>query len=167
MRHTLNNVHGSMSLRPFQSHFEDHLWAIRKTKDSGASHDHLCQVLIEFAIKSFRVDPADVKLEKAIKGTKVRGSIDAPHEDIVCEFRRDLKLERDKGREELEGYLRSLGDKQVFFGVLTDGLTFEVYRLQDDMLTKIDEFNLESLWVDDALVWFDVLWSLQFNLGDY
>lgn len=89
MRHTLNNVHGSMSLQPFQSHFEDHLWAIRKTKDSGASQDHLRQVLIEFAIKSFRVDPADVKLEKGIKGTKVRGSIDAPYEDIVCEFRRD------------------------------------------------------------------------------
>ncbi len=102
-----------------------------------------------------------------MKGTKARGSIDAPYEDIVCEFRRDLKLERDKGREELEGYLRSLGDKQVFFGVLTDGLTFEVYRLQDDMLTKIDEVNLESLSVDNALVWFDVLWSLQFNLGDY
>ena len=48
-----------------------------------------------------------------------------------------------------------MGDKQVFFGVLTDGLTFEVYLPQDDTLRKIDEVNLEKLSVDDAFLWFD------------
>ena len=48
-----------------------------------------------------------------------------------------------------------MGDKQVFFGVLTDGLTFGVYLLQDSTLRKIDEVNLEKLSVDDAFLWFD------------
>jgi hypothetical protein len=144
-----------MRLEPFQSYFADYLSAIREAKNKGASHDYLRQVFIEFARKGFKVDPVDVDLEKGIKGAKLRGSIDALYQDIVFEFKRDLKLERDRGKEELERYLRSLGDKQVFFGVLTDGLIFEVYLLQDSGLRKIDEANLDKLPVDDAFLWFD------------
>jgi SAM-dependent methyltransferase len=142
-------------LEPFQSHFGNYLSSIREAKGKGASHDYLRQVFIEFARKSFRVDPSDVELERGIKGAQLRGSIDALYQDIVFEFKRDLKLEKEKGKEELHRYLRSLGDKQVFFGVLTDGLAFEVYLLQDDTLRRIDEVNLERLSVDDAFLWFD------------
>lgn len=48
----------------------------------------------------------------------------------------------------------SLGDKQVFFGVLTDRLVFEAYLLQDAGLSKIEEVNLEGLSADDAFIWF-------------
>jgi len=153
--HSRDEIHGSVSLEPFQSHFQSYLSATREARDKGASHDYLRQVFIEFARKSFRIDPVDVELEKGIKGTKLRGSIDALYQDIVFEFKRDLKLEREKGKEELERYLRSLGDKQVFFGVLTDGLIFEVYLLQEDGLAKIDEANLESLSANDTFIWFD------------
>lgn len=129
MYYSLNDVHRGMSLQPFESHFQDYLSNIREAKGRGASHDHLRQIFIEFARKSFGVDPTDVELEKGIKGTRLRGRIDALYQDIVFEFKRDLRLEREKGKEELERYLRSLGNKQVFFGVLTDGLAFEVYLL--------------------------------------
>ncbi|MGA8848203.1 MAG: N-6 DNA methylase [Dehalococcoidia bacterium] len=142
-------------MEPFQSHFQNYLSAIRRAKDEGASHDYLRSVFIDFARKSFHVDPIDVELEKGIKGTTLRGSIDALYQDIVFEFKRDLRIERDKGKEELERYLRSLGNKQVYFGVLTDGLIFEAYLLQDDGLAKIDEVNLEKLSTDDAFIWFD------------
>ena len=139
-------------MEPFQSHFQNYLSAIRRAKDEGASHDYLRSVFIDFARKSFHVDPIDVELEKGIKGTTLRGSIDALYQDIVFEFKRDLKVERDKGKEELERYLRSLGNKQVYFGVLTDGLIFEAYLLQDDGLAKIDEVNLEKLSTDNAFI---------------
>jgi hypothetical protein len=142
-------------LQPFENYFGDYLSATREAKGRGASHDHLRQIFIEFARKSFSVDPVDVELEKGIKGAKLRGSIDAIYQDIVFEFKRDLKIERDKGKEELERYLRSLGDKQVFFGVLTDGLIFEAYLLQDGGLAKIDEVNLDKLPTEDAFIWFD------------
>jgi len=142
-------------LEPFQSYFQNYLAAIRRAKDEGVSHDHLRSVFIDFARKSFNVDPLDVELEKGIKGATLRGSIDALYQDIVFEFKRDLRIERDKGKEELERYLRSLGNKQVFFGVLTDGLVFEAYLLQNDGLVKIDEVNLEKLPPEDAFIWFD------------
>jgi hypothetical protein len=63
-------------LEPFQSYLKDYLSAIREAKNKGASHDYLRQVFIEFARKSFRVDTTDVELEKGIKGTKLRGSVD-------------------------------------------------------------------------------------------
>ena len=142
-------------MEPFQSYFQNYLSAIREAKNKGASHDYLRSVFIDFARKSFHVDPIDVELEKGIKGTTLRGSIDALYQDIVFEFKRDLRIERDKGKEELERYLRSLGNKQIFFGVLTDGLMFEAYLLQDDGLAKIDEVNLEKLSTEDAFLWFD------------
>jgi len=142
-------------LQPFENHFSVYISAIREAKGKGASHDYLRSVFIDFARKSFNVDPVDVELEKGIKGTTLRGSIDALYQDIVFEFKRDLKVERDKGKEELERYLRSLGNKQVYFGVLTDGIIFEAYLLQDGGLTKIDEVNLEKLSTEDAFLWFD------------
>lgn len=142
-------------MQPFESHFNGYVSAVREAKAKGASHDYLRSVFIDFARKSFNVDPRDVELEKGIKGTALRGSIDALYQDIILEFKRDLKIERDKGKEELERYLRSFGNKQVYFGVLTDGLIFEAYLLQDDGLTSIDEVNLEKLSAEDVFLWFD------------
>jgi hypothetical protein len=142
-------------LQPFENYFSDYLSTIREAKEKGASHDYLRSVFIDFARKSFNVDPTDIELEKGIKGATLRGSIDALYQDIVFEFKRDLKIEKDKGKEELERYLRSLGNKQIFFGVLTDGLIFEAYLLQDVGLAKIDEVNLERLSTEDAFLWFD------------
>jgi methylase of polypeptide subunit release factors len=144
-----------MRLQSFEPHFTDYLSTIRDAKARGASHDYLRQVFIEFARKSFKVDPVDVELEKGIKGAALKGSVDALYQDIVFEFKRDLRTERDKGKEELERYLRALGDKQVYFGVLTDGLTFEAYILRDGSLAKIDDANLDRLSPEDAFLWFD------------
>ena len=53
-------------MEPFQSYFDDYLSATREAKGRGASHDYLRQIFIEFARKSFGVDPIDVELEKGI-----------------------------------------------------------------------------------------------------
>jgi len=142
-------------LQPFESHFKDYLAHIREAKAKGASHDYLRSIVIDLARKSFNVDPVDIELEKGIKGATLRGSIDALYQDIVYEFKRDLKIERDKGKEELGRYLSSLSDKQAYFGVLTDGFVFEAYLLREDDLAKIDEINLEKLSANDAFLWFD------------
>jgi len=139
----------------FQSHLDRYLSTVREAKSKGASHDYLRQAFIELARTAFGVDPLDVELERGITATRLRGSIDALYQDIVFEFKRDLRAERDKGKEELGRYLASLGDKQVFFGVLTDGLSFEVYLLRQGQLEKIDGVNLERLPPQDAFLWFD------------
>jgi len=92
MYHKLVIFLGSISLQPFESYFRDYLLAIREAKDKGASHDYLRQVFIEFARKSFNVDPTDVELEKGIKGTKLRGSIDANSQKVES----PMKISADK-----------------------------------------------------------------------
>ncbi|MBI4340077.1 MAG: SAM-dependent DNA methyltransferase [Chloroflexi bacterium] len=86
---------------------------------------------------------------------KLRGFIDALYQDIIFEFKRDMRAERDKGKEELARYLTSLGDSQVYFGVLTDGVTFEVYILRGGSLERVDKVNLEQMTAEDAFSWFD------------
>jgi len=142
-------------MEPFQTNLNNYLTTIRDAKSKGSSHDYLRQIFIDFARNNFKVNPTDVDLEKGIKGTKIRGSIDALYQDIVFEFKRDLRIEGDTGREELERYLRSLGDKQPYFGVLTDALTFQTYQIQESKLIKIDEINLGKCSPDDAFIWFD------------
>jgi len=141
-------------LEPFQSYLEDYISVIQEAKSKGRSHDYLRQVFLEFARKSFRVDPTDVELEKGIKIAKVRGFIDALYQDIVFEFKRDLDTEREKGKAELTSYLQSLRDG-TYFGVLTDGLLFEVYILKENRLDKIDSVLLKTLSAEDAFAWFD------------
>jgi len=65
-----------------------------------------------------------------------------------------LDDEREKGRGELTGYLQSLTDG-TYFGVLTDGLLFEVYILKENRLGKIDSIFLKTLSPENAFSWFD------------
>jgi hypothetical protein len=61
-------------LEPFQSYFQNYLSAIRRVKNEGASHGYLRSVFIDFARKSFSVDPVDAELENGIKGAALKGS---------------------------------------------------------------------------------------------
>lgn len=74
-----------MDQAAFQAHYERYLSAIREARSKGASHDYLRQVFIDFAKGSFGVDPLEVDLERGLKGTRLRGSIDALYQDIVFE----------------------------------------------------------------------------------
>ena len=69
-------------MQPFENYFNDYLSAIREARSRGASHDYLRSVFIDFARKSFNVDPIDVELEKGIKGATLRGSIDVLYQGI-------------------------------------------------------------------------------------
>lgn len=58
-------------MEPFDSQFQDYLPSVRDAREKGASHDYLRQVFVEFARKSFKVDPTDVELEKGINGKTI------------------------------------------------------------------------------------------------
>ena len=60
-------------MEPFQSYFQNYLSAIRRGKNEGTSHGYLRSVFIDFARKSFSVDPVDFELEKGMKGATLRG----------------------------------------------------------------------------------------------
>jgi len=143
-----------MNLSQFRELFQEYLGHIEEAKLRKAHHDQLRSIFIGFLTQAFSVKHEEFELEKGIKAAKVRGFIDALYQDIVFEFKRDLDAEREKGKAELTGYLQSLRDG-TYFGVLTDGLLFEVYILKENRLDKIDSVFLKTLPPEDAFAWFD------------
>jgi len=143
-----------MNLAEFESQFQQYLNRIEEAKLAKAHHDQLRSIFIAFLSRTFGVDYEEFELEKGIKAAKVRGFIDALFQDIVFEFKRDLDAEREAGKRELTDYLTSLRDG-TYFGVLTDGLFFEVYILRENRLEKIDSISLRTLPSEDAFSWFD------------
>jgi hypothetical protein len=143
-----------MNLTEFESQFQQYLNRIEEAKLAKAHHDQLRSIFIAFLSRTFGVAYEEFELEKGIKAAKVRGFIDALFQDIVFEFKRDLDAEREAGKRELTDYLTSLRDG-TYFGVLTDGLLFEVYILRENRLEKIDSISLRTLPSEDAFSWFD------------
>lgn len=142
-----------MKTSEFQVYFKGYIASIDEAKQKKAHHDQLRNIFVGFLDKAFGVKCADVELEKGIQFSEVRGYIDALYKDIIFEFKRDLATERDKGLQELTTYIQSLDGNH--FGILTDGLVFEVYVLKDGELEKIDSVALKMLPSAQAFIWFD------------
>jgi len=143
-----------VNLTEFESQFRQYLSHIEEAKLAKAHHDQLRSIFIGFLSRTFGVDYEEFELEKGVRAAKLRGFIDALFQDIVFEFKRDLDAEREVGKRELTDYLRSLKDG-TYFGLLTDGLLFEVYILKENRLEKIDSISLRTLSSEDAFSWFD------------
>jgi len=143
-----------MNLSEFKGQFQEYLGHIEEAKLRKAHHDQLRSIFIGFLTQAFNAKYEEFELEKGVKAAKVRGFIDALYQDIVFEFKRDLDTEKEKGLAELASYLQSLKDG-TYFGVLTDGLLFEVYILKETKLDKIDSVFLKTLSPENAFSWFD------------
>jgi hypothetical protein len=143
-----------MNLVEFESQFQQYLNRIEEAKLAKAHHDQLRSIFIGLLSRTFGVDYEEFELERGIKAAKVRGFIDALFQDIIFEFKRDLDAERETGKRELTDYLSSLRDG-TYFGVLADGLLFEVYVLRENRLEKIDSISLKTFSSEDAFSWFD------------
>ena len=143
-----------MNLTEFEIHFQQYRSRIEEAKLAKAHHDQLRSIFIGFLSRTFGVDYEEFELEKGVRAAKVRGFIDALFQDVVFEFKRDLDAEREVGKRELTEYLGSLRNG-TYFGILTDGLLFEVYILKEDRLEKIDSISLKALPPEDAFSWFD------------
>ena len=145
-----------MTVIEFESHFQQYLHRLQEAKLRKAHHDQLRSIFIAFLSRAFGVDYEEFELEKGVKAAKVRGFIDALFQDVVFEFKRDLDTEREAANRELIDYLGSFKEG-TYFGVLTDGLLFEVYILKEDRLEEIDSIFLSAKGVtpEDAFSWFD------------
>jgi len=146
-----------MERQHFSQSLSQYLDKLAQYKQVGAHHDQLRDLFVTFLRKAFTGLELedDIELEVGVKGLRVRGFIDLLYSDLIFEFKRDLKAEREKGKEELQKYLKSRPDPKRVFSFLTDGEAFEVYKLKDGELELIDEVTLsEDRW-EEALLWLD------------
>ncbi len=142
--------------------------AERARKDRQA-HDYRRHLFLGFIERAFGIEPEEISIERGVEALKLRGRIDALYRDLVFEFKRDLEAERDTGKRELSKYLRSPQVPKHGFGIITDGITFEVYALHEDTLRPVgqpvDLQRLEADAPDAALLWFDSFLFSQKNLA--
>jgi hypothetical protein len=138
----------------FKVYFQEYLATIEEAKQKKAHHDQLRNIFVGFLSKAFGVKYDEVELEKGVQIAKVKGYIDALYQDVIFEFKRDLTIEREKGLLELDNYIKSLSGT-TYFGILTDGIIFEVYALKDGKLAKIDSVSIKTLTPESAFIWFD------------
>jgi len=142
----------------FVEELREYVQSAETARRAKRSHDYRRHLFLAFLQKAFEIEAKEIDVEKGVKALKLRGRIDALFRDIVFEFKRDLEAERETGKGELRKYLSSSEVSGHCFGVLTDGITFEVYALRDDRLTAVDRpVDLKTLAEDShaALLWFD------------
>lgn len=145
-----------MAAKSFDTLFQRYLTDILRAREERRSHDHRRQLFSTFIHDAFKVEAADMELEQHVTVLQVRGFIDLLYQFLVFEFKRDIDLEREDAMRELATYLEAVKNRRPL-GVLTDGIRFEVYSLDDGELTLIDKENLEGLRDDSnsAYLWFE------------
>jgi hypothetical protein len=148
------------ALPAFENQFLSYLSSAQAARDTDRHHDYRRELFLDFLKLAFSVKTAEVDVEQFIKiDIRKRGWIDALFRNIILEFKRNLENERADGLRELRDYLRSLPYGDECIGMLTDGLTFEVYKLDDsrESLRPLDTLNLEQKAADVEMVflWFD------------
>jgi N-6 DNA Methylase len=116
-------------------------------------HDQRRAYLVELLRKGFSIEVQEVELESNVRVAETRGRIDLLFRDLVFEVKRDLQREHEDVLRELTLYLSDRGNGA--FGLATDGVRFEAYRMVDGELEQFDELALEEVSDDAGAAWID------------
>lgn len=145
-----------MSITRFKQAFDQYLAQIRQARHERRHHDYRRHLFTSFVRDAFGVEADELQLEEHVTAVRVRGFIDLLYMYLVFEFKRDLTAERRDGIRELTTYLSAISERRPL-GVLTDGLVFEVYSLEECELRLVDSQDLERLSEDpeSAYLWFE------------
>jgi hypothetical protein len=144
----------------FTEHFRAYLDKARRAQTENLHHDYRRGLFFDFLKDAFRIDTGEIDLEKYLRiDMRRKGWIDALFRDLVFEFKRSLSVERGDGLRELEDYLRTLPYGKESVGLLTDGLIFEVYTLDDSgaklRQETVDAIDLGKVDDETAFLWLD------------
>jgi type I restriction-modification system DNA methylase subunit len=134
--------------RRFPGLLQDYLEQIKDAVRRKKHHDQRRSLFLSFLRKAFNVEPEEVVLEEKVKADEVRGRIDALYKYVIFEFKTDLKREHEDAERELKKYFSSRKNSEEYYGLVSDGLNFELYQLEKKELCKVAEFKLKA---DDPL----------------
>ncbi|MDE2749204.1 MAG: N-6 DNA methylase [Chloroflexota bacterium] len=133
----------------------ENLTSARKSQISERQVSHL---FLGFISDAFGVNYEDVELEHHVTMTKVQkhGYVDALLGDLIIEFKRDIKTDLGANIDQLTNYMRDMPELHRYVGMLTDGIEFRTYVLDDaEEAKEVDQFLITSAEADVAYLWFD------------
>ncbi len=158
-------------LERFSRALESYLRAIQEATRSKGTEAQRRHLFLDFLRSAFAdLQARDFELERRTLA-EVRGFIDVLYRNIIFEFKRDLRSQTHEGRAGLLKYLRDLREETGgrYLGVLTDGVTFQVYVLRGEQLHQTgEEVNLAKLASespDPAFLWLDAFLFSQTDLA--
>jgi methylase of polypeptide subunit release factors len=135
-------------VQPYSAGFVDALQSYCEQISSAARqnkhHDHRRNLLINFLRVGLALDPVEFELEHKIKAHSVRGRIDAFFRELIIEIKTDLGRERQDAERELKKYFESQPTPDDFVGLVTDGISFEVYIYEAENVQQIGTFVLQA-----------------------
>lgn len=142
----------------FAAKLADYIERITEAHARDRPERHVSHLLLGFISEAFNVQYQDIELEHHITMSKVQkhGYIDALIGDLIIEFKRNIKTKTGANIEQLQNYLRDMSDSHRYIGMLTDGMDFRTYILDEaNQAKEIDRFNITDADPEAAYLWLD------------
>lgn len=142
----------------FATELGDYIDRIAEAHAKDQPERHLSHLFLGFISDAFGVKYQDIELERHITMSKVQkhGYIDALIGDLIIEFKRNIKTQTGRNLEQLQSYMRDMPDSHRYIGMLTDGIDFRTFILDEAGIAKeIDGFNIASADAEAVFLWLD------------
>ena len=131
---------------------------VTRAHTSQQPERQISHLFLGFISDAFGVKYEDIELEHHISMTRVQkhGYIDALLGDLIIEFKRDLSSDLGANIEQLNDYMRDMPELHRYVGMLTDGLHFRTYILDEaEDAKEVDQLSIASADASAAYLWFD------------
>ena len=125
---------------------------------SQQAERQISHLFLSFVTDAFGVKYEDIELEHHITMTRVQkhGYVDALFGDLLIEFKRNIKTDLGSNVDQLRDYMRDMPELHRYIGMLTDGLNFRTYVLDDaEEAKELDHFDIANVTADAAYLWLD------------
>ncbi len=131
-----------------------YLKSIKDAIRRKSHHDQRRHLFLDFLRRGFDIEAAEFELEHKVKVAEVRGRIDALLKSAIFEFKSHLEAELPAAEVELKKYFEDRPRPSEYVALVTDGLSFVVYRYSKGTPTEISRFVLPE---DDPISAFRLL----------
>ena len=142
----------------FEAKLEQYISQITDAHQTDAPERQISHVFLSFISDAFGVKSEDIELEHHIVMSAVRksGFADALLGDLIIEFKRNIERNVDEKVQQLVGYMRGMHRLNRYVGMLTDGIRFRTYILdQDGEAQEVSEISLSDADARAAYLWLD------------
>ena len=142
----------------FTEKLANYIRNVKKTRTGQQSERQISHLFLGFISEAFGVKYEYIELEHHLTMSKVQkhGYIDALLGDLIIEFKREIKTELGRNIEQLRDYMRDMPKLHRYIGMLTDGISFRTYVLDDlENAKEVDQFNIVTADADAIYLWLD------------
>jgi len=135
-------------IHPHKADYPEHLGSyisqIKEAIKLNKHHDKRRTLFVNYLRLAYNVDPVEVEIEEKIKVANIRGNIDALYKYLIFEFKTNLSAERPAAHIELQKYFLAQERPEEYIALLTDGINFEIYQFEYNVLKQISGFKLDD-----------------------